>query len=270
MHYQEIHKDTDDSMDTVAPVVFILVITVLAAEALWLWFVYPYDQELSTSVFLFLEFVILGCLVLSFLSFAGRFDRDFIFASPFIPPVLYLGIKRFSQFIERKYEEEKIRKEIEKILKSSGITDSSRSFDKIGDIYFSRQNFEKAMYWFKKAQSIKDNTGNNAQNKSCKKEILLRANRIWVCPECSITNPSTARKCKSCGTLKPSIETLKDEFRRNAEEVKKNLINFIILVVIISLFIWFVKSAALLTSLIFFGVVFLFFMLFILYKILSR
>ncbi|MCM8759323.1 MAG: hypothetical protein NC906_06090 [Candidatus Omnitrophica bacterium] len=252
------------------PIFFILVITVVAAEALWLWFIYPHDQELSMPVFLFLEFAVLTCLVLSFLSFAGRFDREFIFVSPFIPPVLYIGMKRIFQLREKKYENEKIKREIEGIMKSSGITGSTESFEKIGDIYFSRQDFDKALSWFRKAQSIKDTPEITHKINLAKKEILLKQNKIWVCPECSITNPSTIRKCKSCGTLKPSIETLKDEIRRNAGELKKNLINIVILVVMISLFIWFVKSAAFLTSLIFFGIIFLFFMLFILYKIFSR
>lgn len=257
-------------MNTITPIIFILVITVLAAEAWWLWFLYPHEQNISMPMFLFVELIILACLVLSFLSFAGRFAERFVFISPFIPLFLYFAIVRIFLIIERKSEEKKLNQEIKQIIKFSGISASGESFKKIGDIYFLRQDFEKALSWFEKAYSINESPEISHKINLAKREILLKQNKIWICPECSITNSSANKKCKSCGTVKPSIKTLKNEFHRNLVNLRKNVVFLIILAIIIPLFFWFIKNSSFLTSLIFFGILFVPFSFYIIYKIFSH
>ncbi|MCX7704992.1 MAG: hypothetical protein N2115_01875 [bacterium] len=252
------------------PIIFILALTILAAEVWWFWFIYPNDPYISFPMFLFLEFSVLMCLALAFLSFTGRISERFLFISPLIPPIFYLSIKEIFSLKEQRDDEKKLKQEIAKAMRLSGISDGGKGFEKIGDIYFSRRNYEEALVWFKKAQSINETPEINHKINLVKREILLKQNKIWVCPECSMANPAEKRKCRSCGTSKPSVETLRDELYRNLAEFKKNLVMIIILAVIISLFFWFMCRASFLTSLIFFGLLFLPFAFYMIYRIFSK
>lgn len=257
-------------MGNIAPIFFILIITILTVEAWWLWFIYPNEQHLSMPLFIFLEFCILICLFLSFMSFTDRFSGKFIFISPFISPFLYLMLTKILLLKEKKYEEEKLKQEISKIIKLYGVSNDARGFEKIGDIYFSKLDFENALLWFNRARAIKETPEITSKINLVKREILLKQNKIWTCPECSATNSSNNKKCKHCGALRPSIGTLRDEIHRSITEIKKSLIIFSISVVMVSLFIWFISNASYLTSLIFFGIVFILFSFYILYNFFSK
>ncbi|MCM8822944.1 MAG: zinc finger Ran-binding domain-containing protein [Candidatus Omnitrophica bacterium] len=256
-------------METIQPVFFILIISVIAVEAWWFWFEFPSQQYITLFDFILLEIVTFCCLLLTFFSFAGIFAKKFVFFAAFIPLVFYAGFYKFRQFFEKRYEQSRLRMEIEKVLNSASRFSNGSGFEKAGDIYFSRSDFENALIWYQKARVIKETPEILHKINSTKQEILLKKKKIWICPECSATNSRNNKRCKSCGALMPSAG-IKYEFYKSIPELKKNLLLAVIAIVIISTFVWFIKNAGLLTSIIFYGVLFVISGLYLMYKIFSR
>lgn len=252
------------------PVVFILIITVIAVELWWFWFSYPHDQNMSLWEFILLEFITAGCLILSFFSFANRFSEKFVFFAPFIPLFFYFSMTKISALKEKIYEEKKLKQEIDKIMNSHGIYENSIKFEKIGDIYSSHQDFENAALWYKKSLSLKETPEISHKLNTVRQEILLKQKKIWICPECSTSNSINNKKCKYCGTLKPSVETIKQEFYKSLAELRKNIVFFIFFLVVISIFVWFIKNSSFSTSLVFFSILFVPFAIYIIFKIFSK
>ncbi len=255
---------------TYTPIFFILIITIIAAEAWWFWFNYPHDQNLSLSMFLVLEIIILLCLILSFLSFAGKFFEKFIFFAPFVGPVSYFMMTGVYLILEKKQEKDKLKQEISKVLKLSGLIDEATRYERIGDIYFSKLDFENAFLWYRKSRSLKESPEIIHKLSVAKQEVLLKKKKIWICPKCSITNSNKDKKCKSCGAFKPSVETFKQEFSKNIPDLKKNFFILVFLTILISFFVWYIRNASFFTSFIFFSILFVAFAIFVIYKIFSR
>ncbi|MGC8805421.1 MAG: hypothetical protein ACP5QD_05770, partial [Candidatus Ratteibacteria bacterium] len=123
--------------------------------------------------------------------------------------------------LDHRYEEQKTKVEIDRLLRSAGISGNVSVFERIGDIYFSKLDFENALTWYQKARFVKETPEISHKINMTKKEILLKKKKLWICPECSMTNSENVNHCKSCGTLKPSIKTLKHEIRRTTPYLKK-------------------------------------------------
>ncbi|MCM8789378.1 MAG: hypothetical protein NC907_06285 [Candidatus Omnitrophica bacterium] len=256
-------------MEAIQPVFFILIITLVAVEAWWFWFEFPSQQYISMFDFVLLEIVTLFCLLLTFFSFAGIFAKKFVFFAPFIPLVFYTGFYKFRQFFEKRYEQSRLKAEIEKTLRSASKFSNGAGFEKVGDLYFSRSDFENALIWYQKAIGIKETPEILHKINSAKQEILLKKKKIWICSECSVTNTIDNKKCKSCGALMPSTRIIKYEFYKNIPELKKNILFAIFAIAIISMFVWFIKNAGFLTSIIFYGVLFVIFAVYLMFKIFS-
>jgi len=257
-------------MSGLTPVIYVLAITIIAVESWWIWFSYPQETHISFANFLFLEIITLGCLVLCFFSIAGKFPQRFIFFSPLIPVSIYFLIIKINQFIERQDEEKKLKVEILKAIQSAGRFNNGSGFERAGDIYLSRQDFDKALIYYRKAREIRETPEIVHKINVAKQEILLKQKKLWICPECSITNSSSQEKCRSCGALKPSIKAVKHEILRSSSDLKKNLIFAVVLMIVVSFFIWYIKNASFLTSFIFFSVFFVPLAFYFLYKIFSR
>ncbi|HOJ30853.1 MAG TPA: zinc finger Ran-binding domain-containing protein [bacterium] len=257
-------------MTEVAPVLFILTITLVAVEAWWIWFMYPHDWYLNSGGFAFLEILTTGCLVLSFFSFAGKFPRNFIFFAPVIPAVACFTVRNLYKLFEDRYEGKKMKTEIDMLIRNAGKFGNGYTFEQIGDIYFSRRDFENALSWYLKASSAQESTEISHKINITRQEILLKKKKLWICPECSMTNSTNSGSCKSCGALRPSIKTLKHEVQRTTPYLRKYLFVFAWLFLFISFFTWFIKNANFFTSFIVFFVLFVILALYFLYRLFSN
>ncbi|HOK79778.1 MAG TPA: hypothetical protein PK303_03605 [bacterium] len=257
-------------MNEVAPVLFVFVITLIAVEAWWIWFSYPHDWHLSSFGFFFLEILTTGCLILSFFSFTGKVSKNLIFFAPIVPVVAYFAVQRTYLIFENRYEEQKIKAEIDRLMRNAGRFGNGSSFERIGDIYFSKLDFENALTWYQKACSVQETPEISHKINITKKEILLKKKKLWICPACSMTNSTNSGNCKSCGALRPSIKTLKHEVQHTAPYLKKNLLVFAWVLLFASFFVWFIENANFLTSfLVFFGL-FVLLALYFLYRLFSN
>ncbi len=244
-------------MDGIFVVFFILVITILAAEGWFIWFLYPSDEYLSMPAFLFIEFAVVLCLLFCFFGFSGSFDRRFIFSAPFFPIFLYLLLTKIPEILEKKDEEQKLKQQISSILKSSGSMYSTVAFEKIGDLYFSKGDFKYALLWFEKARSVKETPEIVHKIRLAKQEILFQQKKLWICPECSATNSSNLKKCRVCGTVKPSFGSIREEFKKNLREIKSSMMIMLIGFIVVSFFLWVIRNSSFLTSFFFFFILFI-------------
>lgn len=253
-------------MNELSPVLQIFIITIIVVEGWWIWFSYPADERISFAEFLLLEFLVVSCLVLVLFYIAAIIKSRFIPLLPIVPLLFYFIIVKLHVISEIRYEDRMMKNEI---IKASRIN-SSQSFERIGDIYFSKSDFENAILWYRKAKSITENPEITEKIESAKKEILIKQKKLWICSECSMTNSNKYQKCKYCGTLKPSLHTLKKEVFQTSKNLKKDLILFIIMLIAIPFFMWFMKNAGFFMSFIFFCVLFVPLSIYFLYKFFSR
>jgi len=242
-----------------------LIITIILVEGWWIYFAYQDDQEMLFVEFLLLEILTVFCLILGFLSLSEVIKFRFNLLLPSIPIFSYIIVKGVHTVLEIVYEKNRIRNEITRASR----TGSSKSFEKIGDIYFMKSDFQNAILWYKKAKSINETPEIIEKIDRTRKEILLKQKKLWICPECSITNSSKDQKCRSCGALKPSLKAVKKELSETSRAMKRDIFFLTVMVFIVSFLIWFIKSAGLLMSIVAFCVLFIPFAIYLLVKFFS-
>ncbi len=253
-------------MNELSVILQIFIITIIAVEGWWIWFVYPGDEHVSFAEFLLLELVVVFCLLLGLFSIAGTIRIKPVLLLPVLPLLFYLLIKQLHAISEIRYEEKILKDEI---MKTAGINSSS-SFERIGDIYFSKADFKNADLWYRKARSIRENPEIEKKIDAARKEMLIMQKKLWICPECSMTNSGKWQQCKYCGASRPSLKTLKKELSQAGGTLKRDIFSFIAMLVVVSIIVWFMKNAGFFMSFVFFSVLFVPSAIYFLYKFFSR
>ncbi|HOQ82300.1 MAG TPA: zinc finger Ran-binding domain-containing protein [bacterium] len=241
------------------------IITIILVEGWWIYFAYQVDQQIHSAGFVLLEILTVCCLILGFLSLAEVIKFRFTFLLPSIPIFSYIIVKGIYAILDVTYEKNKLRNEIAKASK----TGSSKSFEKVGDIYFLKSDFENAILWYRKAKSIKETPEIIEKIDRTRKEILLKQKKLWICPECSITNSSKDQQCRSCGALKPSLKAVKKELSQASKIMKRDIFFLTLMVFVVSFLIWFIKNSGILMSIIVFCILFVPFAIYLLVKFFS-
>ncbi|MGC9066595.1 MAG: hypothetical protein ACP5JO_08260 [Candidatus Ratteibacteria bacterium] len=97
----------------------------------------------------------------------------------------------------------------------------------IGDIYFQKQDYKRALVYYKKAQNLIDLPYIMEKIKITEKELAIKKGIVWVCPECSFDNPGDIKRCKVCGYSKID-RNLFAEIKKNKKEILKAGLWFLI------------------------------------------
>ncbi len=185
------------------------------------------------------------CLVLSigmFVKSVGSEEMFILGLFSLLPlPVAELTIKSIRTTREK--IQEKIEEETD--LKNWLYTiekqpENVNAYVSVGDIYFKRKEYEKALEFYKKASSIIDMPYIHERIKITEKELLIQKGLVWVCPECSYDNKAEDLKCKVCGYSKLDRDILSDIWKHRKDLLKGSLVVIIgplILIFLVALYI---------------------------------
>ncbi|MCM8817828.1 MAG: tetratricopeptide repeat protein [Candidatus Omnitrophica bacterium] len=110
--------------------------------------------------------------------------------------------------VQQKIEEEKsLRDWLYTIEKQP---DNVNAYVSIGDIYFEKKDYEKALEFYNKAYKIMEMPYILKRIRTSEKELKIQKGVIWVCPECSFDNLNEVKQCKICGYSKVDRNILRD------------------------------------------------------------
>ncbi len=199
----------------------------LGLQAWWFWYWVSYG-ELGKEQFITIELVVGASIFLLFFVC----NKGFFLLSPFIfffPAAVWGILKKLE-----KHREEKItRVEEEKELKNWFYTiekhpEHVQAYVAIGDIYFKREDYKKALFYYRKAYEIEKYPWILQRIKITEKEDKIKRGEIWICSECSFENPGYLERCKNCGNMRKPVESLKEDFVKVKEDIKKGLLWIVI------------------------------------------
>ncbi len=169
--------------------------------------------------------ILISCLIISFAICIFPFlHNSGIFLSVFslIPMPLADSIIRTVVFSKEKIQQRiSEEKELNNWLYTiENQPENVNAYVAAGDIYFRRNEFEKALEFYLNAQKVMDMPYIMEKIKITEKEIKIKKGIVWVCPECSFDNPANASKCKICGYSKLDRDLIKD-VRHHRREIFK-------------------------------------------------
>ncbi|HON06386.1 MAG TPA: hypothetical protein P5065_08975 [Candidatus Ratteibacteria bacterium] len=186
------------------------------------------EKDLTTSeaiIFIFCLLISIAILILPF-----RYNKNiFLGIFSIVPlPLVDLIIRAIvgsKEKIQQHIDEEKqLQNWLYTIEKQP---ENVNAYVAIGDIYFHRNEFEKALDFYQRAQKIMDMPYIMERIKVTEKELKIKNRTIWVCPECSFDNPGDIERCKVCGYTR----TDRDLFR-DIKYQKKELIKGILFIIV--------------------------------------
>ncbi len=168
-----------------------------------------------------------------------------IFFLPFAYLVLYaaenIGVST-EEFIEEKQKIENLEKSVEK------NPENWSAYLSLGDIYFNKEDYEKATYYYRKAYSLRDEPSIKQKLKVSEREDKIKKGLIWICPECGEENKGGKDKCWNCGYEKDVIKGIKKDLTE--KETKKHFIMLIVTPVAIGVIFLLIRFLPLYLSLI--------------------
>lgn len=170
---------------------------------------------LIISIVIFIKFLSLENLLLGFVSFLPL---------P-VAAVIIKTIKSSKEKIQQKIDEEKELKNWLYTIENQ--PENVNAYVAAGDIYFKRNQFEKALEFYQKAEKLINMPYIMKKIKITEKEIKIKNGIVWVCPECSFDNPENTSRCRVCGYSRMDKDLIKD-VKHHKRELLKALL-FIIL-----------------------------------------
>ena len=166
------------------------------------------------------EINIIQLIILSFSCFLGflvgviKISILSIFFLPFAYIVI-LGIENFYIRKEENIQEKESIKRYEKAIEKN--PQNWAAYLSLGDIYFKKDDFEKASYYYQKAFLLRDEPVIKQKLKTAERENKIKMGEIWICPECGEENNGEENKCKNCGYEKDIIKSVKKDIRKRVK-----------------------------------------------------
>jgi rubrerythrin len=167
-----------------------------------------------------------------------------LISAPLIVWFILEEIRKTIEKIKQKNEEnQKIQSRLFTIETSNTVELIYFSCIELADIYFKKGIYDKALEFYKRAESIlkeheiNDNIHLNQKIQSAEKEYRIKTREIWICPECGVENSGDNNICKNpeCGYSKNFfVWTIKD-ILKNKEDFKKWILLGIL--IILALFV---------------------------------
>jgi len=174
------------------------------------------------------EFTILsGVTVLCIIIPAIQLTRFSVSLWPiFLVPLSY-GISRVLENVQVDKEDEKLRnkdiRSLEKMIEKR--PEIPETYSTLGDIYFKKGSYERALSYYKKAFSIKETTELQHKIKVATKEFRIQKGEIWICSQCGADNPGSTDKCRVCGNSNRPVTSIKEDLIKNKKYIKRWIIN---------------------------------------------
>ncbi len=196
---------------------FILII--LAVEFYFLVLDRYTENESSRIEFFILTFISFLCILIPVI----QLKRFSLGLWPVIPVPLFYAIFRIMENTQIKKQDEKlIGKDIrtleKRILKNPEI---SETYLMLGDIYFKKNEYDKALRYYKKAFSLCETPELQQKIKITHKEYRIQRGEMWVCGECGADNPGNADRCRACGSSNRPVTSIKEDLIKNKEDIKR-------------------------------------------------
>mgnify|MGYP001015853812 CR=1 FL=1 len=161
------------------------------------------EKDLTTleaTIFIFFLLVSITILIFPF-----RYNKNiFLGIFSIVPlPLVDLIIRSVVNVKEKTQQRVDEKKQLQNWLYTiEKQPENVNAYVAIGDIYFHRNEFEKALDFYQRAQKIMDMPYIMEKIKITEKELKIKNKIIWVCPECSFDNPGDIVKCNVCGYTK--------------------------------------------------------------------
>lgn len=157
-----------------------------------------------------------------------------IFFLPFAYLILYvsenIGVST-EEFIE---EKEKIRNLEESIKKNP---ENWAGYFSLGNIYFNKEDYEKAIHYYRKAFALRDEPEIKHKLKVAEREDRIKKGIIWICPECGEENKGEEEKCWNCGYEKDVVKGIARDIKEKKEIRKHALLLVVAPVAVLVIFL---------------------------------
>ncbi|MCM8804813.1 MAG: hypothetical protein NC833_06130 [Candidatus Omnitrophica bacterium] len=141
--------------------------------------------------------------------------RNLSLVSIFIPFLGYFLINLFRQkkenLITKKLEEKRLNELNEIILQQPN---NFNAYIELGDYYFKKENYSKALEFYRKAYEIKDFPWIKKKFEIAEREKKIKNGIIWICKNCSQENTEKDEKCKNCGEEKEILKSVVNDLKK--------------------------------------------------------
>lgn len=198
---------------------FGFILIVLAIEFYFLVFDKYTEGETGRTEFAVLSVISILCIVIPVMQIA-RFSLGLW---PVIPVPLFYGIFRVLENVQVEKTDEKSRsndiRNLEKVIAKK--PEIPETYTTLGDIYFKRSDYAKALEYYKKAYSIRETAELQHKIKIAEKERRIQKGEIWICTECGTDNPGVLDECKACGNSNKPVMSIKKDLIKNREDIKR-------------------------------------------------
>jgi tetratricopeptide (TPR) repeat protein len=213
----------------------------LTLEAFWFWYWFSYGD--ITHQRLYIIEMVTGTLV--FLTIVGVIKGIFFvgFLAIPIPMVLWFLMKQQEDKTDKLNKAIQERAEIKRLLEVINRAEEPallyKALVELGDLYFKKTEFDKAMGCYRQADEIsklnqtKGLVGLSFKIKVTEKENRIKKGEIWICSECGLENPGNISVCKKCGNTRDLEKSVKRDVILHKKEIKTDALNIIFPVVMI-------------------------------------
>jgi tetratricopeptide (TPR) repeat protein len=206
---------------------FGFILIVLAIEFYFLVLDKYTENESSKIEFFVLTLISFLCIIIPVV----QLTRFSVGLWTVIPVPLFYAIFRIMENTQIKREDEKltgkdIRTLEKRILKNPEIPET---YLMLGDIYFKKNDYERALRYYKKAFSIRETSELQQKIKITYKEYRIQKGEIWVCGECGADNPGSVDRCRVCGNSNKPVTSIKEDLIKNKRDIKRWIINGLVI-----------------------------------------
>ncbi|MCM8772125.1 MAG: hypothetical protein NC926_05030 [Candidatus Omnitrophica bacterium] len=135
--------------------------------------------------------------------------------SIFIPPlgfVIIYFLQKQKENILTDLERERRIEELKKIIEQQ--PDNFTAYSELGDIYFKKEDYKKALDFYKIAYRIKNLPWIKHKIEVTDRLVKIEEGVIWVCRNCGSDNLREDEKCKSCGEEKEVLKSIKKDLKQ--------------------------------------------------------
>lgn len=179
------------------------------------------EKEIEPLEFLILTLITIICILFSLPLSSFSIGFWAVFPLPFAYFVFRI-IEKFGielDFISR--TERKLKTLKENALRNPHIPEI---FIEIGDVYFNLRRYDEAIPYYHRARTLKETSEVNHKIKIAERERQIQKGEIWICSQCGTTNPGNREECIKCGNTDKGILSVKMDFTKHKEEIKKWII----------------------------------------------
>ncbi|HNS31940.1 MAG TPA: tetratricopeptide repeat protein [bacterium] len=177
------------------------------------------NDEIEKSHF----FILSAAALLSLLIQTGNNDSFPIsLFSLFLLPMSYITLRLFVNFHIKETDYARFQKDVGQWQKKIKINpDDSDCHIALGDLYMENDESEKALKCYRKAYELDANPYVYHKMKLASKEVLIQKGELWICRECGRDNAESSERCADCGASRKVLTSLKEDIRKNREDIKK-------------------------------------------------